>query len=526
MRYYEIFDLRGEPFSNSPDPDFFHESRGHRAVLHGLEIALRLRRGLNVVLGEVGTGKTTLCRRLLRELAADPGVQTHLLLDPACGGTAEFLGVLRAMLCGAPPAPGDSPWRVKEDIKDALFRKGVDQGLTVVLVVDEAQKLDPGALEALRELLNYETNDSKLLQIVLLAQEEFQAALDAAPNLADRVNGLFRLGPLSLGETRALVRHRLRCAGAAPGAPELFTPGGYLALRLASGGFPRRIIRLGHKALLALIVQDRRRATWRLVRAVAREERPAARRAAPALAAGVLVVALAVAGAAAWLPGPGLRAATPGVQAAVALALPQAGAARAGAAPAPFTAPQAEAAPAPQAVAPQAVAPQAEAAPAPLSAPAAAPAAAPAPAPGPLLGQVRLGPGESLSHVVHGVYGRYSPALLERVLAVNPALADPGALPEGQSVELPLLGEAGPRFWVQIEQHPTLDAAWAARRGARALGLDARVLPWRGDDGALRFAVTLGGPWATREEAQAARQAAGSGALLAVGHGLAMLSPR
>lgn len=519
MRYYEIFDLRGEPFSNSPDPDFFHESRGHRAVLHGLEIALRLRRGLNVVLGEVGTGKTTLCRRLLRELAADPGVQTHLLLDPACGGTAEFLGVLRAMLCGAPPAPGDSPWRVKEDIKDALFRKGVDQGLTVVLVVDEAQKLDPGALEALRELLNYETNDSKLLQIVLLAQEEFQAALDAAPNLADRVNALFRLGPLGLAETRALVRHRLRCAGAAPGGPELFTPGGYLALRLASGGFPRRIIRLGHKALLALIVQDRRRATWRLVRAVAREERPMARRGAPALAAGALAVALAVAGATAWLPGLGLRAATPGAQAAVALAPPQAG----GAAPAPFTAPQATAPVAAQA---QAVAPQAEAAPAPLSGAGAAPAAAPAPAPGPLLGQVRLGSGESLSHVIHGVYGRYSPALLERVLAVNPALADPGALPEGQGVALPLLGEAGQRFWVQLEQHPTLDAAWAARRGARALGLDARVLPWRGDDGALRFAVTLGGPWATREEAQAARQAAGSSVLLAVGHGLAMLSPR
>jgi len=516
MRYYEIFNLRGEPFSNSPDPDFFHESRGHRAVLHGLEIALRLRRGLSVVLGEVGTGKTTLCRRLLRELAADPGVETHLLLDPACGSTAEFLGVLRAMLCGAPPAPGDSPWRVKEDIKDALFRKGVDQGLTVVLVVDEAQKLDPGALESLRELLNYETNDSKLLQIVLLAQNEFQAALDAAPNLADRVNGLFRLEPLGLAETRALVRHRLRCAGAAPGAPELFTPGGLLALCLASGGFPRRIIRLGHKVLLALIVQDRRQASWRLVRAVARAERPVTRRPALALAAGALALVLVAVGAAAWLPGLGLRAATPGAQAAVAPASPQADAA-------PFTAPEAVAASTPPA---QAAAPQVAAQPAPLSVPGAAPEAAPAPAPGPLLGQVHLGPGESLSHVVHGVYGRYNQTLLERVLAVNPALTDPGTVSAGQRVALPLLGEAGQCFWVQLEQHPTLDAAWAARRGARELGLDARVLPWRGDDGALRFAVTLGGPWATRDEAQAALAGAGSGALLAVGHGLAILSPR
>lgn len=505
MRYYELFDLRGEPFSNSPDPDFFHESPGHRAALHGLEIALRLRRGLNVVLGEVGTGKTTLCRRLLRELAADPGMETHLLLDPACADTAEFLGVLRGMLCGAPPASGDSPWRLKEDIKDALFRKGVDQGLTVVLVVDEAQKLAPGALEALRELLNYETNESKLLQIVLLGQNEFQAALDAAPNLADRVNALFRLGPLGPAGTRALVRHRLRCAGAAPGAPEPFTPGGYLALHLASGGFPRRIIRLAHKVLLALIVQDRRRAGWRLVRAVAHQERPAARRLAPALAAGAAALALAVAGAAAWLPVPALRAVLPGAQAAVAPAPP--------AVPVPEGASGSGAAGFPEAVVSAPVPP-------------AAPVAPAAEQGAPLLGSLEVGPGESLSQVIHGVYGRYTPALLGQVLAVNPDLTDPESVRAGQRLVLPLPDGRGQRFWVQLEERPTLDAAWAARRAARRMGLDARVLPWRGDDGTARFAVALGGPWAAREEAQAALEAAGSGAPLTLGHGLAMLSPR
>lgn len=524
MRYYEIFNLRGEPFSNSPDPDFFHESPGHRAALHGLEIALRLRRGLNVVLGEVGTGKTTLCRRLLRELAADPGVETHLLLDPSCGGTAEFLGVLRAMLCGAPPAPEDSPWRVKEDIKDALFHKGVDKDLTVVLVVDEAQKLDSGALEALRELLNYETNESKLLQIVLLGQNEFQAALDAAPNLADRVNALFRLGPLALAGTRALVRHRLRCAGAAPGAPEPFTPGGYLALHLASGGFPRRIIRLAHKVLLALIVQDRRRAGWRLVRAVAGQELPRARRLAPALAAGGLALGLAVLAAAAWLPAPALRAMLPGAQAAVAPgAAPEAaapvasgGSGQEATAPAAFTAPAGAAALA--AAAPLAAGADAGADGAPGAARERHGAA--------LLGWLEVGPGESLSHVLHGVYGRYSPELLERVQAVNPDLTDPGAVYAGQRLVLPVPRDSAQRFWVRLERHATLEAAWAARRAARSLGLDARVLPWRGDDGGLRFSVTLGGPRLTPEAARAALDEAGAGALLAVEHGLAMFSPR
>jgi len=97
MEYFRILNLIKEPFSNSPEPEFFYQSPQHVKCLQNLELAIRLRRGLNVVIGDVGTGKTTLCRRLIGKFDGDENVKTHLLLDPCFSNSVEFLSAVRRM---------------------------------------------------------------------------------------------------------------------------------------------------------------------------------------------------------------------------------------------------------------------------------------------------------------------------------------------------------------------------------------------------------------------------------------------
>jgi general secretion pathway protein A len=157
MDYFSIINLKKEPFSNSPDPEFFFQSRQHLACLQKLELSIRLRRGLNVVIGDVGTGKTTLCRHIIRRFAAENTTETHLILDPNFSGPIEFLNTFTEMLGVAELASNADEWQVKEIIKQYLFRKGMDEDKRVVLIIDEGQKIPLFCLEILREFLNYET---------------------------------------------------------------------------------------------------------------------------------------------------------------------------------------------------------------------------------------------------------------------------------------------------------------------------------------------------------------------------------
>jgi general secretion pathway protein A len=280
MEYYRILNLVREPFSNSPEPEFFYQSPKHVGCLQKLELAIRLRRGLNVVMGHVGTGKTTLCRHLIRQFAtaneeAD-AVETYLLMDPAFSTPQEFLSTIaivfgiagkRKRKSAADTDP--SEWQLKEHIKTYLYKKGVDEKKIVALIIDEGQKLPDFCLEILREFLNYETNENKLLQIVIFGQEELQLTLNRLPNLADRVNLLYLLEPLNFRETCDLIRFRISRAAEPGQIPALFTWPSLLAVYLATRGYPRKIITLCHQAMLALIIRNQSRAGWLLVRSCA-----------------------------------------------------------------------------------------------------------------------------------------------------------------------------------------------------------------------------------------------------------------
>ena len=266
MEYYKLLQLDREPFSNSPDPDYFFQSRQHLSCIQKLEVALRLKRGLNVVIGDVGTGKTTICREIIRRFSEDSDVETHLILDPAIQDADEFLGMIHTIICGQAPAPGTSAIDRKEAIKQTLFKKGVEDAKTIILIIDEGQKLLPAGMEILRELLNYETNTHKLLQIAIFAQQEFVSLLEAHPNFADRINLLHHLAPMNFSDTCRMIHHRLKLASSTPRPLNPFTFPAMLAIYHASKGYPRRVIHLCHQSILTMIIQNRTKAGWALIR--------------------------------------------------------------------------------------------------------------------------------------------------------------------------------------------------------------------------------------------------------------------
>jgi general secretion pathway protein A len=271
MEYFNLLEFKKEPFSNSPEPEFLFAAPQHNICLQRLELAVRLRRGLNIVIGDVGTGKTTLCRKLIQNLAMPvtgdaPIVETFLLLDPAVAGRLDFVRTVATMLGISDVWDGDSEWQIKEKIKNFLFEKGVQEQKNIVLVIDEGQKIPDDCLEILREFLNYETNSFKLLQIVIFAQPELRKNLAARANLLDRVNYLYHLKPLSFMQTKAMIEHRISIASIEPDRGPLFTIGGMIAVYTATRGYPRKVVSLCHQVLLMMMIRGKRRAGWFLVR--------------------------------------------------------------------------------------------------------------------------------------------------------------------------------------------------------------------------------------------------------------------
>jgi len=248
VSYYKILGLQREPFSTSPDPSFFYLSPQYRSTLANLIIEFRLKRGLNVVLGDVGTGKTTLGRKLIHMLRERQGFVFHMILDPTYPSEDLFFNALMRTLGIEVSSTMPTLVDYREALERFLFRKGVEERQTVVLIIDEAHKLNEMSLEALRILLNYETNESKLLQLVLLGQMELLPVLRNLPNLSDRVSLKSILQPLNLEETTNMIQFRLQEAGYRSFVP-LFSDEAIEEIWRYSQGYPRQIAMLCHQSL-------------------------------------------------------------------------------------------------------------------------------------------------------------------------------------------------------------------------------------------------------------------------------------
>lgn len=259
MSYYRILGFDKEPFSTSPDPEFFYSSREHERALTNMLIELRLKRGLSVVLGDVGTGKTTLSRKLIQDLKAREDCIFHIILDPSFEDRQSFLYSL-ARNFGIPvETPGGQlpsmAW-LRESLERFLFQKGVVEQKTVILIVDEAQKLDGQSLESLRLLLNYETNQFKLLQLVLLGQIELLPMIKHIPNFFDRISFKSVLNPLDYDEMKELIFFRLGQAGYAS-RMDLFLEEALREIHQYTRGYPRQVTMLCHRALKDMLMKNK-----------------------------------------------------------------------------------------------------------------------------------------------------------------------------------------------------------------------------------------------------------------------------
>lgn len=268
MSYFTTLGLKKEPFSTSPDPVFFYHSREHSTALKRLEIAIRLRRGLSLILGDIGTGKTTLARTMVNSFKDDRFI-FHMILDPTYKSEYQFLQSISRML--GIGGNSRSTMDYKDELERYLYRKGVEEDKTIILLIDEGQKLSAPFLEVLRTLLNYETNEYKLLQLVIMAQLELLPRVRKVRNFMDRVNLKYIINPLTEIETKGMINFRLQKAGY-NGSASLFTEEAIKEIHYHTQGYPRRIAMLCHTCLEHFIMKDRSIVDIQLIREIIREE--------------------------------------------------------------------------------------------------------------------------------------------------------------------------------------------------------------------------------------------------------------
>ena len=244
--YEAHFGFRHAPFGLTPDTRFYFSEASHQEALNTLLVALRSGEGFLKVTGEVGLGKTLLCRQLLNALG--PEFVTAYVPNPAVSPRGLLLTVAEELGCASDAAA--SPEQLLKAINQQLLANARRQVRTA-LIVDEAQALSDETLEAIRLLTNLETETDKLLQVVLFGQPELDERLARSElrQLRQRITFSYRLRPLTREQFTAYVRHRLEVAGN-PGG-QLFSDDAVRVLYRASRGTPRLANILCHKALLA-----------------------------------------------------------------------------------------------------------------------------------------------------------------------------------------------------------------------------------------------------------------------------------
>lgn len=264
--YLSFFGLDEAPFSLTPNTRYFLRAQSHAQALELLLVALREQEGFIKVSGEVGTGKTLLCRLLLNQLPGD--VKTAYLPNPQLTPTGLFQALADEL--GLTLTDAENTHRALS----ALQRHLIDiaaQGYSVVLVIDEAQSMPEETLEALRLLTNLETESRKLIQVVLFGQPELDTLLDkeSLRQLKQRITFQCRLSTLDRAAVDAYLQHRLSQAGF--NGARLFRPGAVRLIAKSSQGTPRLINILAHKALIAAYGQGVREITRRHVKQAIRD---------------------------------------------------------------------------------------------------------------------------------------------------------------------------------------------------------------------------------------------------------------
>ncbi|HZL78476.1 MAG TPA: AAA family ATPase [Candidatus Limnocylindrales bacterium] len=263
--YLEFYGLRLSPFDITPNPRFLFHSTKHREAFNHLLYGIRERKGFVQLTGEVGAGKTTLCRALLEQL--DGHFSTALILNPVLTGNELMKAI--ATEYGL-DAKGKDRLETMAMISDFLLKQTL-AGKETVLIIDEAQNLTEELLEQVRLISNIETDDRKLLQIVLLGQPELRDRLNSHQlrQLRQRITVRYHLNPLTRVEVAQYIQHRLALAGS-NGVPQFTGPAVWRVYGY-SKGIPRLVNAVCDKALLAGFVERSYRVNYRMVGRAIRE---------------------------------------------------------------------------------------------------------------------------------------------------------------------------------------------------------------------------------------------------------------
>jgi general secretion pathway protein A len=247
MPYLEHFGLKEEPFSIVPSPRYFFLTPVHATALEKTAYVVGARKGLSVVFGDTGTGKSSLAR-LLHQRFLDSGFVSSLLVNPSYPTPNSLLRTIAQEL--GTPTTSKSFKGMLDILKEHLWTLAGESSKTVVLIIDEAQTLKPPLLELLRQLINYETNETKLLQLVLFSQDELRDTL-ARPglrNFRSRIVMASTLEPLSLRELEKMIAFRWQVASGGENHP--FTKDALGRIFAASAGMPREANIVADNALL------------------------------------------------------------------------------------------------------------------------------------------------------------------------------------------------------------------------------------------------------------------------------------
>ena len=244
MIYENHFSLNQRPFTIAPNPDFLYDCGQYQEALAALQYGMLHRGGFVLLTGEVGTGKTTLCKSLLSNIPAN--TEVALILHPQLDRLEMLQLICREF--GIEFSGLEKELQLIEKLTEFLLSVYSSGGHSV-LIVDEAQHLDTQVLELIRLLTNLETNTDKLLQIILLGQPELKTRLQQynLRQLNQRFTARYHLKPLSFFQMNSYVAHRIKVAG---GDKQIFTSTGLLMLFMLSKGIPRLANLIADRSLM------------------------------------------------------------------------------------------------------------------------------------------------------------------------------------------------------------------------------------------------------------------------------------
>jgi len=248
--YCQFYGLKERPFNVTSDPAFFFSSKKHKEAISHLLYGVSQRKGIILLTGEIGTGKTTICRFFLNHVAKN--IKTAFILNPAFSETQLLESIIKDFgIFPKNKSKLDMVW----ELNNFLLREST-AGNNLVLIVDEAQNLQPNLLEQIRLLSNLETEKDKLLQVILVGQPELNNRINLYDlrQLRQRIMVRYHIGPLDNDEIKSYINHRLEIAGSA--GKIKFSNEAIDSISRFSGGIPRLINMICDRALLAGFVAE------------------------------------------------------------------------------------------------------------------------------------------------------------------------------------------------------------------------------------------------------------------------------